>query len=229
MACRAARIRGRWAVRFTVVVVRGVPWWGVVSAAAAPVLLVGGWTVAARLQPGSFNSVTSTVSSLAAVGAADRWVMTLVFLVVGACDVMIGLALKPAAPPGRLILVAGGIAGILVAASPDRGGGSLAHGLWAAVGFVALTAWPAGSCRRGALVPWGLRPAVAAGAVVMLLGLFGWFGAELISGAGLVGLAERVLGAAQALWPLAVVLSCRWARARAQALQASRTGADIQN
>ncbi len=207
---------------------RDVPWWGVVSSAAAPVLLVGGWTLAAWLQPGSFNSVTSTVSSLAAVGAADRWVMTLVFVVVGACDVMIGLALKPAASPGRVILVAGGIAGLLVAASPDRGGGSLTHGLWAAVGFIALTVWPAGGCKRGRSVPWGLRPGVAAGAVVMLFGLLVWFAAELVSGGPFVGLAERVLGAAQALWPLAVILSCRHRQARAQALQASHVGARIQ-
>jgi hypothetical protein len=35
-----------------------------------------------------------------------------------------------------------------------------------------------------------------------------WFGAELITGSGQAGLAERAAGAAQALWPLAVVLSC---------------------
>jgi hypothetical protein len=68
-----------------VVVVRGVPWWGLVSSAAAPVLLVGGWTVAAGLQPGSFDAVAATISSLAAVGAADRWVMTLALAVVVAC------------------------------------------------------------------------------------------------------------------------------------------------
>ena len=51
-----------------VVVVRVVPWWGVVSSAAAPVLLVGGWTVAAGLQPRSVNTVASTISALAADG-----------------------------------------------------------------------------------------------------------------------------------------------------------------
>ena len=35
----------------TVEVVRGVPWWGVLSSVAAPVVLIGGWTVAAALQP----------------------------------------------------------------------------------------------------------------------------------------------------------------------------------
>ncbi len=126
---------------------RRVPWWGVVSSAAAPVLLVGGWMVAAGLQPRPFDAVSGTVSALAAQGAADRWVMTLAFVIVGACDVMTGLALRPAASPGRLILIAGGVAGMLVAASPERAGGgaSLPHEFWAAVGFAALTAWPVGA------------------------------------------------------------------------------------
>jgi hypothetical protein len=211
------------------VTVRSVPWWGLLSAALAPLLLVGGWTLADWLQPGSYDALTRTVSALAAPGAADPWVMTLVFLTVGILDVIIGLALRPAASPGRLILIVGGLAGLLVAASPDRDGGSLAHGFWAAVGFVALTAWPLGGFRRGISVPWGLRPAVAVSATVMLLGLFVWFSLELISGGGQVGLAERVVGAAQALWPLAVILSCRMSHARTRALSASRARADIQN
>jgi hypothetical protein len=51
---------------------------------------------------------------------------------------------------------------------------------------------------------------VAAAAVTVLFALVLWFGAELILGFRQVGLAERVAGAAQALWPLAVVLSCLW-------------------
>ena len=189
---------------------RGVPWWGVLSAATAPLLLVGGWKLAAALQPGSYDELTRTVSALASEGANDRWVMTLAFVIVGACDVVTALALRPAAPPGRLILIVGGIAGTLVAASPDHGGGgSLAHAFWAAVGFAALTAWPVGSCRRGPSVPWSLRPGVSVGVSCVLLMLLGWFLVELIGGGGLVGLAERVLGTAQALWPLVVVLSCR--------------------
>ena len=98
-------------------VMRGVAWWGVISAVAAPVLLIGGWTVAAGLQP-RFDPVADTVSALAAIGATDRWVMSLVFA------------------------------------------------------------------------------------------LLAWFGTELIMAGGQVGLAERVMGGAQAAWPLAVVLSC---------------------
>ena len=64
--------------------VRGVPWWGVVWPAGAPVLLIGGWTVAAGLQPRSFNPVVETISALAAEDASDRWVMTFALLGRGA-------------------------------------------------------------------------------------------------------------------------------------------------
>jgi hypothetical membrane protein len=194
------------------VVVRSVPWWGLVSSAAAPVLLVGGWTVAAGLQPGSFDPVTGTISALAARGATDRWVMTLALAAVGACYVITGLALRPAASPGRLILMSGGVATALVAAFPETAGhgGSPPHTLWAAVGFVALAVWPLGASRRGTLVPAWLRLGVRAGAAVVLVGLLVWFAAELIGGGRQVGLAERVLAGAEALWPLATVLACRW-------------------
>lgn len=192
--------------------VRGVPWWGVLCSAAALVLPVAGWTVAAGLQPRPFDAVAGTVSALAAPGAADRWVMTLVFAVVGACEVMTGLALRPAAAPGRLVLMAGGAAGMLVAANPQHAGGSPAHALWAVAGFAALVTWPGGAWRRGVTVPWALRPAISFGAAAVLLGLLVWFGGELIAGGGRAGLAERVLGVAQAAWPLVVVLSCRHGR-----------------
>ena len=38
-----------------------------------------------------------------------------------------------------------------------------------------------------------------------------WFAAELNTAGGQAGLAERVFGAGQALWPLAVVASCQYA------------------
>ena len=188
---------------------RGVPWWGVISSAAAPVLLIGGWTVAAGLQP-RFDPVADTVSALAAIGATDRWVMTLTFLLVGVCYIVTALALRPARTAGRLILTAGAAAGMLVAANPEHPGGfgSVPHFFWASLGFAGLTLWPAGATKRGPGVPWGLRPSAAAAAVAVLFALLAWFGTELILGGGQVGLAERVVGAAQAAWPLAVVLSC---------------------
>jgi hypothetical protein len=192
---------------------RAVPWWGVLSAAAAPVLMVTGWTVAARLQPHPVDPISETVSALAAVGAAHRWVMTLTFVVVGGCDVLTGLALRPARVPGRLILMAGAMAGALVAANPEHPGTSfpVPHMICAGIGIAGVVGWPAWAWRRGPSVPWGLRPAVCAAAVVVLLALAAWFGVELITYGAQAGLAERLFGAAQALWPLAVVASCRHA------------------
>ena len=46
------------------------------TSAAAPVLLIGGWTLAAGLRPDRFDSVKDTISDLAAVDAPNRWVMT---------------------------------------------------------------------------------------------------------------------------------------------------------
>ncbi len=188
---------------------RRVAWWGVISAVAAPVLLIGGWTVAAGLQP-RFDPVADTISALAAVGMTDRWVMTLTFFLVGVCFVVTALALRPARISGRMILLAAAVAGILVAANPEHAGGfgSVPHFVWATIGFAGLTTWPVVAARRGTAVPWGLRPAVAAAAVAVMFALLAWFGAELIMAGGQVGLAERALGTVQAAWPLAVVLSC---------------------
>jgi Protein of unknown function (DUF998) len=202
-----------------VMTVRNVPWWGLFTSGAAPVLMVGGWTVATSLQPRSVDPVAETVSALAAVGAAERWVMTATFLAVGLCYIATGLALRPARAAGRLILVAGAGVGMLVAAFPQSagGGGSLLHAIWASAGLGALAAWPAAAWRRGPGVPWALRPAVCAIAATMLVLLLAWFATEVVTGAGQAGLAERVLGVAQAVWPLTVVLSCHHpARAVAQ-------------
>jgi hypothetical protein len=187
---------------------RPVPWWGVLSACAALVFLVGGCAVATALQPRSFNWLASTVSTLTEREAADPWMMTAAFAVTGACEMATALALRPAAMPGRLILAAAGAASVLVAANPEHVGGSPAHGLWAGVTFTALIAWPTGAWRRGPSVPWGLRPAVSAAAAT-LLALLAWYLAELTTRGGMTGLAERVMGTAEVGWPPAVVLSCR--------------------
>ena len=92
------------------------------------------------------------------------------------------------------------------------GSGSVSHAVWAGLGFAGLGAWPLGAWRRGPPVPWGLRRGVCFGVVTVQLILLVWFVAELVGGAGQVGLAERVVGAAQALWPFVVVLSCRVSR-----------------
>jgi hypothetical membrane protein len=174
------------------------------------VLLIGGWTVAAGLQP-TFDPVVRTISDLAGYGASDRWVMTLALVGVGGCHVTTALGLRPAAPAGRVLLAAGGVATVLVAASPlpADGSGSRAHTAAALAAFTALSVWPAVSGRRGERVGWALRPAGSLGAAAVLLGLLGWFGAELLGGGARVGLAERFAAGAQAVWPLVAVISAR--------------------
>ena len=186
-----------------------MPWWGMISAAVAFVALVGGCAAATALQPSSFNWLASTVSTLTEPGVADRWVTITAFAVTGACGMATALALRPAAPAGRLILAAAGGAAVLVAVNPEHAGGSLTHGLWAAATFTALIAWPVGAWRRGSSVPWGLRPAVTAAGVGALLALLAWYLTELIARGAMTGLAERAMCVALVGWPLTVVLSCR--------------------
>ncbi len=139
---------------------RVVPWWGVASSAAAPVLLIGGWTAAAELRPGRFDQVRQSVSALAATGVPDRWVMTLVFVLVALCYIATALALRPAAAAGRLTLVAAGLSGLVVAVSPEPSNGQFSgrHAISAAFGFALLAAWPVLASRPGPGIPWGLRP-----------------------------------------------------------------------
>jgi Protein of unknown function (DUF998) len=186
---------------------RALPWWTRCSAFTAPVLLIGSWTVAAARQPSGYDPVAQTISALAAVGAGDRWIMTLGLAGVGVCHLLTGLGLRPAAPVGRLVLAGGGVMTIAVAAYPLPGDGrsSTAHGVAAGAAFAALAIWPA-LAWRGRVDPIGvLRRSVALGASGMLLGLVGWFVVELVAGVR-VGLAERVAAGAQSMWPLVVVL-----------------------
>jgi hypothetical protein len=144
--------------------------------------------------------------------------------------VVTGLALRPAAPAGRLILMFGGVAVMLVAAFPEMAGGgwSVPHAFWAAAGLVALAVWPLAARRRGPWTPAWLRPGACAAAAGVLLGLLAWFGAELIGGGRQVGLAERVLAGAEAVWPLAVAVACRWSQSRVPGAGKGPASADIQ-
>ena len=177
---------------------------GLLSSAAAPVLLIGGWTVAAARQHGGFDSLQQTISDLAAYGADDRWVMTTALAGLGVCHLTTAAALRDvAAPAGRAVLAGGGVATVLVAVFPlpADGSGSAAHTLVAGTAFLALSVWPALAARRDGSAP--LRPVPSAVAAATLLGLVGWFGVRLQVDEG-VGLAERVTAGAQALWPMAV-------------------------
>lgn len=184
-----------------------VPWWGLLSSTAAPVLLIGGWTLAAARQRDGFDSVVGTISALAADDADDRWLMTNALTGVGLCHVVTALALRPAARPGRLVLGLGGVATLGVAAFPLPGGDgtSAAHAAAAGAAFVSLAAWPAVAGRAGG--PGALNRRVSGVAALALLSLVGWFFGELAADSDRVGLAERAAAGAQAVWPVVAAWS----------------------
>jgi hypothetical protein len=131
----------------------------------------------------------------------------------GTCHVVTALGLGPARWPGRIVLGGGGVATVLVAAFPQPlRGNAVAHTVAATVAFVALAAWPLPAAAPGAEGPL-LRWPASVVASAALLGSVAWFAGELHGGHR--GLAERVAAGLEALWPLAVVLTTRWARARA--------------
>ena len=201
---------------------RPVPAFGLLSSAAAPVVLIGGWTVAAARQQGGFDSLERTISDLAAYGADDRWIMTAALAGLGVCHLTTAAALRDvAAPTGRAVLATGGVMTVLVAVFPlpADGSGSTAHTLVAGTAFLAMSAWPALATRRDAAAL--LRPVPSMLAAATLLGLVGWFGVQLRADEG-VGLAERVTAGAQALWPLAVT-GTTWVAALAARRRRSRS------
>lgn len=198
-----------------------VPWWGALSATVAPVLLIGGWTVAAALQENGFDQMSGTISALAALDADQRWVMTAGIAGTGLAHVVTALALRPASRPGRWWYAFGGLATVAVAVFPlpagESEGGAPLHTLTATAAFGLLATWPLverlarrrrdGSGRDGEALPPALRTPAVAAASFLLVGTLAWFGVEL--GGDRVGLAERVAAGTQALWPLVVVLSAR--------------------
>jgi hypothetical membrane protein len=188
------------------------PWWGLLSSGAAPLLLIGGWTVAALRQPDDFDSTVQSICSLAGLAANDRWLMTIALLGVGVCHLVTAVALTPSATAGRVALGLGGVANLLVAAFPlPAVGASPAHTVAAGTAFTALGVWPALGWRRGRATPLMLRPVASIAAAALLLGLVAWFGVTLYTDVRL-GLAERVAAGAQAFWPLIAVVSAHAGR-----------------
>ncbi len=168
--------------------------WVVFSAGLAPVVLIGGWTWAASRQPAGYSVRRGTISALAAQGAADRWIMTTALAALGVCHLVTAAGLTDARTAGRALLAVGGLATVLVAAFPQPSAG---HAPAATIAFVALAIWPAPS-----EVP---ARSIARVATVVLFALLGWFAFELHS-KDFLGLSERAVAGAQALWPLIVAL-----------------------
>lgn len=194
---------------------RPVPIWARVSALAAPVALIGGWTVAARAQPDGFDPVRDTISALADYPAQDRWIMTSAIAVTGICHAITAHGLCPPQTWSRVALVAAGAGSLAVATIPLGLSGG-AHAVAAGVAFGALALWPSLAVRDGILPIAAARPrsaraaadATSAGFLALLVGL------GVGQPSGYIGLSERVLAAGQVLAVAAATIAAWRGRRR---------------
>lgn len=162
-----------------------------------------------------FDAVTRTISDLAARDTPHRWLMSGALVGVGLSHVATASALGNAKAAGRLVLGLGGLATLLVAAFPLPAGdrSSSAHTAAATAAFVSLAVWPAFAWKDprapGRNAPVLLRRQASAAAAGTLLLFLAWFFVEQLLSGQRIGLSERAAAGAQALWPLAVVVSAR--------------------
>ena len=176
---------------------------------------VGGWLVNGLRTPG-YDPLSDAISQLAREGAPTRPAMTACFVAFGLLVPLWAptVARELGVPALRPVVTVAGLATVAVAALPlPADGGSAPHAVAAGAAFLALAAWPVLAARRLAPAPV-LSRAVSVAAAAVLLGLVGVFTAELVAGGQRVGTTERAAAAAQAAWPLAVVLGLRGRRDR---------------
>ncbi len=169
--------------------------WAWVSAVAAPLLLIGGWSLAQTRQPERYDAVRDTISALAARGATDAWIMTAALAGLGASYMITAAGAWTFGRTARTLLAVGGAATLAVAASPQP---SPTHVPAATIGFVTLALWPFALDRAG-------RAARSVG--FTLLALLAWFAIALATGT-LVGASERALAGAEALTPVWALTAC---------------------
>ncbi|MFF9453653.1 DUF998 domain-containing protein [Streptomyces flaveolus] len=187
---------------------RTVPRWALFTSGCAPLLLIGGWAVAALLMGPAYDPFTQTISVLGSYGASGFWVMNGAFLALGLCHLLTAWGLRAASAAGRVALGGGGLAAFAVVLLPaPSSGGSLRHGTVAVVGFALLALWPVLAMDGDGSAPWALRPAPSIAVTVLMAVGGAWFLFEMTRH-GAAGVAERVVTFAQSLWPFVVVRSC---------------------
>ena len=189
---------------------RPVPGWTVGTAVLVPVVLVGGWLAAGALQPASYSPMRQTMSVLAGHAGTDRWVMTAALLLAGSCQIATGAGLTGIRVPARILLMLTGLSTLGIAASPQPAAGPTARHLAFAVSCVVTTAvWPVLVARRAPGRSRVLSVSSCATVTVVFAGLSCWLLIAAQSGAGDLGLVERLTSAVQSLFPLVVALSLR--------------------
>ena len=179
----------------------------VALAVAVPVVLVVGGLLAEAVQPpGSYDAVGQTVSTLAGLGATDRWIMATALAVAGVLNLLVAAFLRGVGRSARLVLGVGGAAVVVagLAAQPVHGSSPL-HMAATVIGAVAFVVWPLPLAADRGLDP-GLRKGslVATGAMAVALT---WLCAQAWTDGTWLGVAERVLILSETVWPLRIAIA----------------------
>jgi hypothetical membrane protein len=183
--------------------------WALASTALAPLAMIAAWLAAEALQPAAYSPLHSSISGLAALGAADRWIVTSALFLVGACYVVTACCLAGVRRPARLVLLIASVSSFGIAYAPQPAhGSSPQHLAWTSLGAAAITVWPAFTASRATNPPLILRARTAAAVSVVFLALTAWLIVETQHDAAL-GLAERLVTSIQMTWPFIVALALR--------------------
>ena len=177
-------------------------WTTLGCAVLAPVVLVGGDLLARSAQPlGAYDPVRQSVSTLAGLGATDRWLMTTALVLLGLAQLAVARGLHGVPGAARAVLAVGGVCVFVVALAPQPArGSSPVHMAGMVVGCLAFALWPL----VAALVPGWSRPLRAQSlvAAAAMLALLGWLCAQAWTDGTWLGVAERGCLVAQMVWPV---------------------------
>jgi hypothetical protein len=202
-----------------------VPWWAILSAASAPVVLLGSAAIARSMRTKAYDPVSQTISALALDGRG-QWIMTAGLAVSAACQIVTAVGLRVLPPLPRIALAFAGCCGLVVAALPDRLDTAIPHVAATGLAATLLTIWPLLTVPLGRPINWTRRVRWAVGASAALGVLLIWLAFDAWRGIHL-GLSERTAATAEMLWPLVVVVSARYrVRRRTQTRESALANRD---
>jgi hypothetical membrane protein len=178
--------------------------WTLVLALLPPVVLAVGLVAAQAAQP-AVDTLNSSLSALARLGAPDRWILTVTVLVVGVSYVGVAAGLRLVPPLGRVLLGLGGGLLVVSALFPQPAVGvSWVHMVAGALAWAGFTTWPLTLVASRSAGPRLRRVSpVATGALLVLLG---WFTVQLVTSGTWYGLSERITITAMGVWPIVVAV-----------------------
>lgn len=183
------------------------------AAVIGPIQSIAGWAIAGAMWPG-YDPIRKTISDLAADDSPVKAIQSSFFILGGTLTLIAAVFARTLALPGRIALFGAAVAtfALTIFATPSQDSHSDAHRISAIISFVLMSAWPLLSMRFGKSAPWVIRPVAAVVSTLVLTAISIWFLATWTDPAGtIVGLSERVIVTAQAVWLSAVILISRHA------------------